>query len=81
MEKYHYWINNSNAQVHTYFCTARQALVLCWRFVLYKCFIIIIIISIIIHCEPGYQLLGVLQDKLLGPEQQLESFSKWEGLD
>ena len=25
------------------FCTARQALVLCWRFVLYKCFIIIII--------------------------------------
>ena len=29
-------------------CTARQALVLCWRFALYKCFIIIIIIIIII---------------------------------
>ena len=30
------------------FCTARRALVLCWRLALYKCFIIIIIIIIII---------------------------------
>ena len=35
------------------FCTARGALVLCWRFALYKCFLIIIIIMIMIDADDG----------------------------
>ena len=38
------------------FCTARGALVLCWRFALYKCFIIIIIIQS--ECEKEMCSLG-----------------------
>ena len=33
------------------FCTARRALVLCWRFAIYKCFICIIIMTLCSQCS------------------------------